>query len=144
MTIKKQRRDSILALVNGTPGQPNQYGNRLLRNFPDLWIFTNKFNPESLLEGSHSSQSYSDWGFWGAVMMKVIPRSKWFAREVIRIEPNTPDIYTSGWSFNVWTKNFYDLMKTDPRFSATVLNVKALATTGKAKYIEGYQNTGYF
>jgi hypothetical protein len=54
-----------------------------------------------------------------------------------------PDL-PSGWSFNVFTQDFYDIIKTDPRFSATVLDLKALAAAGKAKYIEGYQNTGYF
>jgi len=44
----------------------------------------------------------------------------------------------------VWTQDFYDLIKNDPRFSETVLDVKALAAAGEAKYIEGYQNTGYF
>src|SRR5207249_1732006 len=63
---KKTEAAAQLALVNGTPGQPNQYGNRLLIRFSDLWIFTNKFNAESLLEAAHSNQSFSDWGFWGA------------------------------------------------------------------------------
>ena len=35
-------------------------------------------------------------------------------------------------------------MKTDPRFSATVFDMKALVAASQATYIEGYQNTGYF
>ncbi|TDH26952.1 RagB/SusD family nutrient uptake outer membrane protein [Segetibacter sp. 3557_3] len=143
---KKAEAATQLALVNGaTPGQPNQYGNRLLPQFADLWVFTNKFNAESILEASHSNQSNSDWGFWGgsadegnSAAQMVGPRS------YSKVGPNAPDIYTSGWSFNVWTQNFYDLIKNDPRFPATVLDLKALAAAGEAKYIEGYQNTGYF
>jgi hypothetical protein len=58
--------------------------------------------------------------------------------------PDAPDIYTSGWSFNVWTQNFYDAIKGDPRFTSSVLDVKALAAAGQCTYLEGYQNTGYF
>jgi hypothetical protein len=54
-----------------------------------------------------------------------------------------PDL-PSGWSFNVFTQDFYDIIKSDPRFSATVLDMKALSADGKATYIEGYMNTGYF
>ena len=50
----------------------------------------------------------------------------------------------SGWSFNVFTQDFYDVMKNDPRFEATVFDLKALEAAGKATYIAGYQNTGYF
>lgn len=143
---KKTEAAAQLAIVNGTtPGQPNQYGNRLLPKFSDLWVFTNKFNAESILEAAHSSQSNSDWGFWGgngdegnSAAQMVGPRS------YSKVGANAPDIYTSGWSFNVWTQSFYDLIKNDPRFPATVLDLKALAAAGEAKYIEGYQNTGYF
>lgn len=142
---KKTEAAAVLAQVNGTPGQPNQYGNRLLPKFSDLWVFTNKFNAESILEAVHTNQSNADWGFWGSsadegntAAQMVGPRS------YSKVGPNAPDIYTSGWSFNVWTQDFYDVMKNDPRFSASVLDLKALAAAGEAKYIEGYQNTGYF
>jgi hypothetical protein len=65
-------------------------------------------------------------------------------RSYNRVGAAAPDIYTSGWSFNPWTQDFYDLIKADPRFNATVLDMKALAAAGQATYIEGYQNTGYF
>jgi starch-binding outer membrane protein, SusD/RagB family len=142
---KKTEAAAILAQVNGTPGQANQYGNRLLTNFADLWKFPNRFNSESILEAVHTNQSNADWGFWGSsadegntAAQMVGPRS------YQKIGANAPDIYPSGWSFNVWTQDFYDLIKNDPRFSTTVLDVKALATAGEARYIEGYQNTGYF
>ncbi|MDB5222196.1 MAG: RagB/SusD protein [Chitinophagaceae bacterium] len=143
---KKTEAAAQLAIVNGTtPGQPNQYGNKLLPNFSDLWVFTNKFNAESLLEAAHSNQSFSDWGFWGSSADEGNSADQMVGpRSYSRKDPSAPNIYTAGWSFNVWTQNFYDLIKNDPRFSATVLDVKALAAANKVTYIEGYQNTGYF
>lgn len=143
---KKTEAAAMLAQVNGTtPGQPNQYGNNLLSKFSDLWVFTNKFNAESLLECSHTNQSNADFSFWGSsadegnsVNQMVGPRS------YSKIGPDAPNIYTSGWSFNVWTQNFYDAIKGDPRFASTVLDMKSLASAGQAKYLEGDQNTGYF
>jgi starch-binding outer membrane protein, SusD/RagB family len=135
-----------LAQVNGaTPGQPNQYGNRLLTNFADLWKFTNKFNTESILECLHTNQANSDWGFWGSgadegnsVNQMVGPRS--YSRPAGSTAPDIP----SGWSFNTFTQDFYDAIKTDPRFAATVFDMKALKAANQADYIEGYLNTGYF
>ncbi|HEY8689809.1 MAG TPA: RagB/SusD family nutrient uptake outer membrane protein [Chitinophagaceae bacterium] len=143
---KKTEAAAQLALVNGTtPGQPNQYGNRLLPKFSDLWVFTNKYNAESILEAAHSNQSFSDWGFWGSSADEGNSADQMVGpRTYVRIDPSAPNIYTAGWSFNVWTQNFYDLIKNDPRFSATVLDAKALAAAGKISYIEGNQNTGYF
>lgn len=131
--------------VNGTPGGVNQYGNRLLTNFGDLWLAANKFNSEYLLECSHSSAGNSDWGWWGSgrdegntLNVMVGPRS--YSRPSGSTAPDLP----SGWSFNVFTQDFYDAIKLDPRFSATVFDLKALQTAGQADYIAGYQNTGYF
>jgi hypothetical protein len=132
--------------VNGTtPGAPNQYGNRLLTNFSDLWVVSNKFNAESLLEVGHSSLGNSDWGWWGSgrdegntVNIMVGPRS--YSRPTGSTAPDLP----SGWSFNVFTQDFYDFIKTDPRFGATLFDLKALKAAGQADYIDGYQNTGYF
>jgi len=134
-----------LAEVNGTPGQSNQYGNHLLSNFADLWVFTNKPNTEGILVARHTDQSNADWGFWGSgadegnsVNQMVGPRS--YSKTAGSDAPDIP----SGWSFNVFTQDFIDLIKNDPRYSATVLDMNSLKTAGKADYIAGYQNTGYF
>lgn len=131
--------------VNGTPGGTSQFGYSLLPNFADLWKFNNKFNSESILEVTHSSQGNSDWSFWGSsadegntVDQMVGPRS------YSRLTSTAPNIYAGGWSFNVFTQNFYDFIKTDPRFTATVFDAKALKAAGQIDYIGGYQNTGYF
>ena len=130
--------------VNGTPGGTSQYGYRLLSNYSDLWVVSNKFNTESIFEVCHSSTGSSGWGNWGSgsdegnsVNVMAGPRS--YAKK----GPNAPDL-PSGWSFNVFTQSFYDIIKTDPRFSATVLDMVALQTAGQADYIAGYANTGYF
>ena len=142
---KKTEAAAILAQVNGTPGATNQYGNRLLTNFSDLWVVSNKFNPESLIEVSHTSAGNSDWGFWGSgrdegntLNVMVGPRS--YSKPSGSSAPDLP----SGWSFNVITQGLYDAMKLDPRFGATVLDLKALKASGEADYIGGYQDTGYF
>jgi hypothetical protein len=134
------------AEVNGaTPGGTSQYGYRLLSNFSDLWVVANKFNTESILEVGHSSAGNSDWGWWGSardegntVNVMVGPRS--YSRPAGSTAPDLP----SGWSFNVFTQDLYDAIKLDPRFGATVFDLKALKLAGQADYIEGYQNTGYF
>jgi hypothetical protein len=135
-----------LALVNGpTPGTTSPYGYKLLTKFSDLWVVSNKFNSESILEISHTSAGNSDWGFWGSgkdegntVNVMVGPRGY-----VKTAGSPAPDL-RSGWSFNPITVDLYNLIKTDPRFNATVLDMKELKASGKADYIPGYQDTGYF
>ncbi len=133
------------AEVNGTPGGTSQYGYRLLSKFSDLWITTNKFNSEFILECTHSAAGNSDWGWWGSasdegntVNVMVGPRS------YSRPAGSTADDLPSGWSFNVFTQDFYDVIKSDPRFAATVFDLKALKAAGRADYIPGYQDSGYF
>ena len=142
---KKPEAAAILAQVNGTPGAPNQYGNKLLDNFSDLWVTSNKFNAESLLEVSHTSAGNSDWGFWGSGRdegnsLNVMVGPRGYSRPANSTAPDLP----SGWSFSVPTQKLYDAMKNDPRFAATILDVKALKAAGLADYIPGYQDTGYF
>ena len=131
--------------VNGIPGGTSQYGYRLLTSFNDLWVVSNKFNTESIIEATHTSASQSDFGNWGSgadegnlVNQMVGPRS--YSRPVGSTAPDLP----SGWSFNVITQDLYDAIKLDPRFGATVFDLKTLKAAGQADYIEGHQNTGYF
>ncbi|URM38354.1 RagB/SusD family nutrient uptake outer membrane protein [Flavobacterium anhuiense] len=142
---KKPQAAAVLAEVNGTPGETNQYGNKLLDNFSDLWVTSNKFNAESLIEVSHSSAGNSDWTFWGSgrdegnsLNIMVGPRG--YSRPTGSDAPNLP----SGWAFNVATQKLYDAMQGDPRKGATILDLKALKAAGKADYIPAYQDTGYF
>jgi len=133
-----------LADVNGTPGGTSKYGYQLLTNFSDLWVTTNKFNTESILEACHSAAGQTgSWNYTSSdegnvLNVMVGPRS--YSRPAGSTAPDLP----SGWSFNVFTQDFYDFIKTDPRFTATVLDLKALKAAGKADYIGGYMDTGYF
>ncbi|MCM5664021.1 RagB/SusD family nutrient uptake outer membrane protein [Galbibacter mesophilus] len=133
---------STLEEVNGTPGGTSKYGYKLLDNFSDLWVIANKYNSESILEVAHTDKSNADWGNWGAgddegnsVNIMVGPRNY--------SSSGGPD-YVSGWSFNPITQNLYDVLKNDPRFDATIADVKALKAQGLADYSPGYLDTGYF
>ena len=141
---KKPEAAAVLAEVNGTPGAVNQYGNKLLDNFSDLWDTTNKFNAESIIEVSHSAAGNSNWDFWGqgkdegnSLNVMVGPRG--YSKK----NDTAPDL-PAGWAFNVATQKLYDAMKSDPRFGATILDLKALKADGAADYIPAYQDTGYF
>jgi len=133
-----------LADVNGTPGAANQYGYKLMDSYNDLWTLTNKFNTESILETSHTDKSNAAWGNWGSssdegnsVNQMVGPRG------YNRIGNVAPD-YISGWSFNPVTQDLFTAMAGDPRFGATILDMKALVAAGQAGYSPADQDTGYF
>ena len=141
---KKSEAAAQLEQVNGTPGGTNQYGNRLLDNFADLWVVSNKFNTESILEVTHTQLGGSGWGNWGqgsdegnSVNVMVGPRGY---SKLGAAAPALP----SGWSFNPFTDDLFNAMASDPRLGATVLNLKQLVADGQASYIAGYQDTGYF
>jgi hypothetical protein len=141
---KNTQAAAILAEVNGTPGSPNQYGNYLLTNYNDLWVVNNKFNAESIWEVAHASTGSSHWGVWGSgsdegnsVNVMVGPRG------YVKIGSTAPSL-PDGWSFCVITQDLYNVLNGDPRFGATILDLKALKIAGEADYIAGYQDTGYF
>lgn len=133
-----------LAEVNGTPGGTSQYGYRLLSNFSDLWEVSNKFNSESILETSNTNASNADWGNWGSgsdegnsINIMVGPRS------YSRLDSSAPD-FAPGWSFNMFTEDFYNTIKNDPRLDATIANLKAMKAAGQIDYVLGDQDTGYY
>lgn len=141
---KKSEAATQLAAVNGTPGGTSQYGYKLLSNYADLWVHNNKFNSESIIECVHTSLGNSYWGIWGSgkdegntVNVMVGPRG--YSKK-----NNSAPALPAGWSFNVWTQDFYDFIKNDPRFGATVLDLKAMKAAGAADYTPGYKDTGYF
>ena len=130
--------------VNGPAGGTSSYGYKLVPSFASLWSPNNKFNSESIIEICHSGLSNAGYGNWGSgsdegnsVCLMVGPR------DYTRIGTTAPD-FTFGFSFNPITQNLYDFMKLDPRFTATIADVKALKTANTANYTPGYQNTGYF
>ena len=141
---KNSEAAAILREVNGTPGETNQYGNMLLDSFDALWETDNKFNAESLVEVAHTNVSNSYWEIWGSgrdegntINTMVGPRN------YAQLTEEAPDL-PSGWSFNPVVPELYELLKDDPRFDATILDMKALEAAGAASYIAGYEDTGYF
>lgn len=130
--------------VNGTPGGTSMYGYKLLTKFSDLWVISNKFNSEAIIEIMHTDKSNADWGFWGggadegnSVNIMVGPRG--YGRDDLTL----PD-YISGWSFNPVTQSLYDALKGDPRFNSTIFELRTLKASGAADYAPGDQDTGYF
>lgn len=145
---KKALAATELALVNGTPGGTSQYGYKLLTNYKDLWTVDNKFNSESILEVAHTAVSSASWAnhpytSYGDSAEGNVVNVMCGPRSYTKIAAPAPDL-PSGWSFNVFTQVFYDVIKNDPRFEATLLDLKALKAAGKADYQAGYQDTGYF
>lgn len=143
---KKAEAAAQFAAVNGTPGATSPYGYKLLANFNDLWQIDNKYNTESILEVAHTNISLAGWGNaynddseGNLVCTMVGPRG--FVD--LDVNDNIP-AYSSGWSFNPIIPELYDLLKNDPRFEATVLDLKTLSEEGKVSYSPGYQDTGYF
>lgn len=133
------------AEVNGTPGGTSIYGYKLLSNFADLWIASNKFNTESIFEEAHTNLGRSTWNNWGSssdegntFAQMVGPRS------YRKLVATAPDIYAAGWSFSVVTQDLYDFLKNDPRFAATIFDAAALKTAGQIDYTAAHMNTGYF
>jgi len=144
---KKTEAAAQLADVNGTtPGLPSAYGYELLDDYADLWNFNNKFNAESIIECTHSNQSKNDWGFWGSgadegnslnVMCGI--------RSYKRLSgTNAPESMPGGWSFSTFTQDFYDFIKNDPRFEATVFDLAAYEESGEVSYVHGDQDLGYY
>jgi starch-binding outer membrane protein, SusD/RagB family len=131
--------------VNGTPGGTSMYGYKLLTNYSDIWAVGNKFNSEAIIEVPHTAASQSDFGNWlsgsneGNIVNQMVG-IRTYSRPSGSTAPDLP----SGWSFNTITQNLYDAIKTDPRFGATVFDMKALQDAGQANYIPGFDNTGYF
>lgn len=142
---KNSQAATEFAEVNGTPGGTSVYGYKLLSNFADLWKISNKFNSEAIIEITHTSKGNGDWGGWGggsdegnSINIMVGPRG------YSRPQGSTAPDYVSGWSFTTVTPALYNVLKGDPRFDATILDMKALKAAGVADWAPNYQDTGYF
>ncbi|WP_347158225.1 RagB/SusD family nutrient uptake outer membrane protein [Pontibacter chitinilyticus] len=120
--------------VNGTPGGTSQYGYHLLSDFASIFSPANKFNSESILEIVHTSVANGGWGSWpnfeGNVGVQMFgPRAY------------SGPIYEAGWGFNPLTLDLVNALKGDPRYDATVLDIKSIEG---ATYEPSFDDTGYF
>lgn len=130
-----------LSEVNGEPGQTSQYGYRLLDNFADLFRVENKFNSESIFEISFTNTSVGDWGCIDCTegnILNIMIGPRGYAPGA-----GAPD-YVAGWGFLPLTTELVDLLRGDPRFPATVIDMNELQANGSASYTPGYMDTGYF
>ncbi|RYF11733.1 MAG: RagB/SusD family nutrient uptake outer membrane protein, partial [Flavobacteriales bacterium] len=115
----------------------NVYGYKLMPVFADIFNPANKFNTESILEIPHSNNAaWGDWGWINGGEGNVAP-------QFIGMDSYVGDTYASGWGFCPVTLDLVNALKTDPRFSATIIDGAALKTAG-ATYNQRYQNTDYF
>lgn len=120
----------LLSQVNGTPGGTSTYGYKLQANFASIFDETNKFNSESIFE-IQQSNTVSGW-------------ANWYSRYVGPRASTLPVIYSGGYGFEVIISAFADIMKKDPRYSATIINADSIAKATNTSYAASYQNTGYF
>jgi len=122
----------LLEEVNTSPNYSLQ------SDFSIIFRPDNKFNSESLFEISHTSLANEWWGNYpnlseGNVLVQMIgPRGY------------SGPIYKEGWGFNPITVEFVNLIKNDPRYRHTVVNIDSLKKAGVCNYIAGHNNTGYF
>lgn len=140
---KFQEAAAQFAEVNGEPGQRTKYGNKLLDNYGDLWIWSNKHNEESIFERNHTSAS--NWGDWDCTGCAEGNFNNIMSgpRDYVAKTDDAPK-YVSGWSFFTVTESLAEAMKDDPRFEYTIADLKKLVDEGKASYNPHYKDTGYF
>ena len=115
----------------------NVYGYSLQPHFADIFSPDNKFNSESIFEIVHTSVANSSWGGWPNFEGNVFT-------QMIGARGYSGPTYQSGWGFDVITLDLVNVMKNDPRYPATIVNMDSLQTAGVCSYSPSYQNTGYF
>ena len=122
------------ALFEQVNSSPNY---QLLDDFGKIFRPDNKFNKESIFEIVHTSKQLAGWGNWpnfdGDVYTQMCG-----ARSYVG------PIYEPGWGFNPITPELISVLKNDPRYKYTVVNVDSMKNAGACTYEKGYQNTGYF
>lgn len=128
----------VLSEVNGTPGTSNAYGYKLLDNYADIFRPDNEFNAEAILEVCHTSKAGSRAGTAVSLVEGMMTS--------LYVGPRTYNgpVYVFGWGVCPIIPAFYEFMRTDPRYGATIANVDSLVALKQATYVPGYLNTGKF
>jgi hypothetical protein len=113
----------------------------LLPNYGDVFDPGNKFNAESVFEIVHTSANGRTWDNFGEDDGNV-------GVQMVGARAYTGPVYESnqaGYGFNPVTLTLVNLMKNDPRYPFTIINMDSLVAAGYCTYDKtGYQNTGYF
>lgn len=113
----------------------------LLPNYADLFNVANKFNAESIFEIVHTNSQQAGWGNWPGFLGNV------YVNMIGARSFSGPTYWSDGYGFNPVTLTYVNLLKNDPRYAASIINIDSLVaanvSTG-ASYAKGYLNTGYF
>ncbi|MEI6888935.1 MAG: RagB/SusD family nutrient uptake outer membrane protein [Bacteroidales bacterium] len=122
---------NLFEIVNSSPNYA------LLADFGQIFRPDNKFNSESIFEIVHTSKAMMGWESWpnfeGSIYTQMCgPRAY--------VGPT----YVASWGFNPLTPELIALMKNDPRYKYTMVNIDSMKLAGVCSYEKGYQNTGYF
>jgi len=128
---RMQTAADLFELVNTSPDY------QLLADYGMIFRPDNKFNTESIFEIAHTAKGLHGWEAWpnfeGNVYTQMVgPRAY------------TGPTYKVGWGFNPITPELVNVLKNDPRYKYTVINIDSMQTAGLCTYEKGYQNTGYF
>jgi len=115
----------------------NPYNYALQTDFGSIFRPDNKFNSESIFEIVHTSAANGGWGSWPNFEGNV-------AVQMFGARSYSGPIYESGWGFNPLTPSLIAVLKPDPRYKYTAVNMDSLKAAGAATYEASYQNTGYF
>jgi hypothetical protein len=133
-----QNNDSRMGEAADLFEQVNSSPNYALQaDFGTIFRPDNKFNSESIFEIVHTAKAMSGWESWpnfeGNVYTQMCgPRAY------------TGPTYVAGYGFNPVTPELVDVMKGDPRYKYTIVNIDSMKVAGLCNYEKGYQNTGYF
>ncbi|WP_018626512.1 RagB/SusD family nutrient uptake outer membrane protein [Niabella aurantiaca] len=137
---EKKWSDAAQALseVNGTPEAANIYGYKLLENYSDIFRPDNEFNAEAILEICHTAKAGSRAGGPISSIEGMMTS--------LYVGPRTYNgpVYTFGWGVCPIIPAFYEFMRADPRYRATIANIDSLVALKQASYVPGYLNTGKF
>ena len=114
----------------------------LEKNYADIFKPDNKFGKESIFEIYCSGNRKGDWGT-GLNGNGIDGNEGNKDVQFCGMRDFVGATYANGWSFCPVSLDLVNVMQSDPRFSATVVDGKALKTAG-ATYTAGYQNTDYF
>ena len=109
----------------------------LLSDFGMVFRADNKFNRESIFEIVHTAKQMAGWEAWPNFEGNVYT-------QMCGARAYVGDTYEPGWGFNPITPELVALLKGDPRYKYTVINIDSMKLAGACQYEKGYQNTGYF
>ncbi len=114
----------------------------LEKNYADIFKPDNKFGKESVWEVYCSGNRKGDWGT-GLNGNGIDGNEGNKDVQFCGMRDFVGATYATGWSFCPVSTDLANFMQGDPRFSATIIDGKALKAAG-ATYTVGYQNTDYF